>query len=95
LLPVVRFAVQQRLKGGAPDYWDYATLLELAVLASDEQEAGERLSDALAHVREPKWEPESTANNLELIRAAREKRGNAQPWLADVIGALKAAAGAA
>jgi len=95
LLPVVRFAVQQRLKGGTPDYWDYATLLELAVLASDEQEAAERLSDALAHVREPKWEPESTANNLELIRAAREKRGTAQPWLADVIGALKSAADAA
>jgi tetratricopeptide (TPR) repeat protein len=93
LLPIVRFAVQQRLKGGNPDYWDYATLLEVAVLASDEQEAGERLSDALAHVREPKWEPESTANNLELIRAAREKRGTVQPWLADVIGALKSAAG--
>ena len=92
LLPVVRFAVRQRLKGGNPDYWDYATLLELAVLAGDEQEAGERLSDALAHVREPKWEPESTANNLLLIRAAREKRGTAQPWLADVIGALKSAA---
>ncbi len=93
LLPVVRFAVQQRLKGGNPDYWDYATLLELAVLASDEQEAGERLSDALAHVREPKWETESTANNLELIRTAREKRGTAEPWLASVIGALKSAAG--
>jgi len=95
LLPVVRFAVQQRLRGGNPDYWDYATLLELAVLASDEQEAGERLSDALAHIREPKWEPESTANNLELIRAARERRGGAQPWLRDVIGALKSAAGGA
>ena len=95
LLPLVRFAVQQRLKGGNPDYWDYATLLELAVLASDEQDASERLSDALAHVREPKWEPESTANNLELIRAAREKRGTAQPWLRDVIAALKAAAEAA
>jgi tetratricopeptide (TPR) repeat protein len=95
LLPVVRFAVQQRLKGGNPDYWDYATLVELAVLASDEQEAGDRLSDALAHVREPKWEPESTANNLELIRAVRERRGTAQPWLRDVIGALRSAAEAA
>jgi len=64
------------------------------VLASDEQEAAERLSDALAHVREPKWEPESTANNLELIRAARERRGTAQPWLGEVIGALKSAADA-
>lgn len=90
MLPVVQFAVEQRLKG-SPDYWDYATLLELAVLAGDEQEAGERLADALAHVQEPKWQPETTANNLELIRAAREKRGIAQAWLADVIAALKTA----
>jgi hypothetical protein len=93
LLPVVRFAVKQRMKRRNPDYWDYATLLELAVIASDEQDAADRLADALAHVREPKWEPESTANNLELIRAAREKRGTAEPWLRDVIGALKSAAG--
>jgi tetratricopeptide (TPR) repeat protein len=91
LLPIVGFAVEQRLKGGNPDYWDYATLLELAVLGSDEQEAAARLSDALAHVREPAFEPESTANNLELIRQAREKRGASQPWLADVIAALKGA----
>jgi tetratricopeptide (TPR) repeat protein len=92
LLPIVRFAVEQRLKAGNPDYWDYATLLELAVLAADEQEAGARLSDALAHIREPAFEPESTANNLELIRGAREKRGSSQPWLADAIAALKGAA---
>jgi hypothetical protein len=92
LLPIVRFAVEQRLKAGNPDYWDYATLLELAVLASDEQAAAARLSDALAHVREPAFEPESTANNLELIRGAREKRGTSQSWLADAIAALKAAA---
>jgi hypothetical protein len=33
LLPVVRFAVARKVEVGRPDYWDHATLLELAVLA--------------------------------------------------------------
>jgi tetratricopeptide (TPR) repeat protein len=88
LLPVVIFAVKQRLKFAKPDYWDYATLLELAVLSSDEQDARRTLSDALSHVRE-EWEPKSTANNLVLIRKARSKRGLNQPWLDEVLSALK------
>jgi tetratricopeptide (TPR) repeat protein len=79
LLPVVRYAVQLRVERGAPDYWDYATLLELAVIARDEDAAGSALGSALAAVREP-WEPESTANNLRLIRRARESRGETLRW---------------
>src|SRR5207248_9537133 len=67
ILPVVRFAVNQRLKRAAPDYWDYATLLELAVLASNQADAARRLSEAVANVRET-WEPERTGNNRQLIR---------------------------
>src|ERR1035441_8333195 len=39
LIPVVRYSVERRISKGAPDYWDYATLLELAMLASDQQKA--------------------------------------------------------
>lgn len=74
LLPVVRFAVKRRLQSTQPDYWDYATLLELAVLANDVDGARKCLSDALANVREA-WEPRTTANNLRIIRAARSGRG--------------------
>ena len=88
LLPVVMFAVRQRLKSTKPDYWDYATLLELAVLESDEDDARRALSDALSHVRE-EWEPETTANNLSLISTARKERGLNQPWLDDVISSLR------
>ena len=88
LLPVVQFAVNQRLKVAKPDYWDYATLLELAVLSSNPQEAERRLSDALTNVREP-WEPETTANNLQLIQGARKRRGMEQPWLDRIIEALE------
>jgi len=74
LLPVVRFAVKRRVESTQPDYWDCATLLELAVLANDMDEAGSRLSDALALVREA-WEPRTTAKNLKMILEARRNRG--------------------
>lgn len=83
LLPVVRYAVRRRVAGGKPDYWDHATLLELAVLARDEGAAADALGDALAAVREP-WEPETTARNLRLIREARERRDEAVAWAAEV-----------
>lgn len=90
LLPVVRFAVHQRLKGSKPDYWDFATLLELAVLDGDEQTAKQRLGDAVTRVREV-WEPETTVNNLNLIREARRARGAEEPWLDAIIDSLSAA----
>lgn len=74
ILPVVRYAVERKIAAGQPDYWDFATRLELAVLARDEAKATEALADALANIREP-WEPKATLNNLRLIREAREHRG--------------------
>ena len=68
-----------RSTSGKPDYWDHATLLELAVLGRDEAGAEAALGDALAIVREP-WEPETTARNLRLIREARERRGEPVSW---------------
>jgi hypothetical protein len=83
LVPVVRYAVERRVAAGKPDYWDHATLLELAVLAKDEQAASSALGDALAHVRES-WEPETTARNIGLIRQARAQRQDDVPWTAEV-----------
>ena len=91
LLPVVRFAVSQRLRSTAPDYWDHATWLELAVLADDEPAARRAAADAIASVRE-KWEPKTTANNLSLIHDARVGRGEQAGWIADLIAALSRAA---
>jgi hypothetical protein len=73
LLPVVAYTVERKIASGKPDYWDYATRLELAVLKKDETFARSALSDALASVREP-FEPETTARNLRIIREARERR---------------------
>ncbi len=83
LIPVVAYAVSRKIESGKPDYWDYATLLELAVLANDEEKAMKALSDALAIIREV-WEPETTARNLRLIRETRERRGESIIWAKEI-----------
>lgn len=80
LIPVVRYAVERRTASGSPDYWDYATQLELAVLANDEEEASIALERAAALVREG-WEVKTTVGNLSVIRAAREARGGDHSWV--------------
>jgi tetratricopeptide (TPR) repeat protein len=87
LVPVVRYAVERRVEAGKPDYWDYSTLLELAVLAKDESKAIASLTAALAKLREP-WEAETTARNLRLIREARERRGEGFAWALEIEQAL-------
>ncbi len=79
LIPVVSYAAERRIASGKADYWDHATRLELAILGRDEHTASASLSDALACVRE-RWEPETTARNLRLIREAREKRSEYISW---------------
>ncbi len=87
IIPVVAYAVERRIATGKPDYWDYATRLELAVLADDEKRARNALGEALAAKREV-WEGETTARNLRLIREARERRREAEGWLSEIETAL-------
>jgi len=87
LIPVVAYAVERRIATGKPDYWDYATRLELAILAKDEK-AMDALSDTLALVRES-WEPETTIRNLRLIREARERRQEEVAWAKQIEEALE------
>ncbi|MBL8488962.1 MAG: DUF4071 domain-containing protein [Rhodocyclaceae bacterium] len=93
LLPVVAYAVERRIAQGKPDYWDHATRLELAVLAGNPAGAGDALAAALAAARE-RWEPESTARNLALIRAKRQQRGEDAGWIGALEGQLQARAAA-
>jgi tetratricopeptide (TPR) repeat protein len=83
LLPVVRYGVQRKVAKGQPDYWDYAALVELAVLENDRAAALQALSRALPCIRE-KWEPETTVRNLRLIREKREARGTASSWAKEI-----------
>ena len=81
ILPVVHYAVEQRVRSGAADYWDYATLLELAALSLDEAKGVDALGRTLARVRHS-WEPETTAGDLRMVREARQRRGAETPkWV--------------
>jgi hypothetical protein len=91
LIPVVRFAVEQKVQANPPDYWDCATQLELAVLGSDRSRAKVYLDNALGKVREA-WEPETTARNLRLLRKARVTRGEEAGWVEALIESLEGAA---
>lgn len=92
LLPVVRYSVTRRLAEATPDYWDCATLLELAVLDFDEGRARDALARALATYPEP-WQPASTHATLHRLRQAREQRGQSVSWLIGLEWELSRAAG--
>ena len=80
LIPVISYSVERKIAAGKTDYWDHATLLELAVIAKDQKSAEQSLSDALASVREP-WESETTSRNLRLIRESRERKNeHVEDW---------------
>ena len=79
LIPVVKYSVERKIAKGKPDYWDYATLLELAILAKDKDASFNYLAKALSHLRES-WEADTTLRNLRTIREAREKRNEPVSW---------------
>jgi tetratricopeptide (TPR) repeat protein len=83
LIPVVAYAVDRRIAAGKPDSWDYATLVELGVLGTNQEQAFGALEQALPSIREG-WEPETTAHNLCLIREARDRRGIKVAWAEEV-----------
>lgn len=86
ILPVVRYAALMRARQGG-DYWDYATLAELAVLDRDQAAAEDYLSDAIDRITEG-FAPATTANNLRLIREMREQRDEDAAWIKDLEEAL-------
>ena len=91
LIPVVAYAVQRRLANKSPDYWDHATELEISVLSHNREKAHKCLGIALSMVRE-KWEPETTARNIRMIREANERRGCACEWMKEIEETLENAA---
>ena len=93
LLPVVRFAAEQRLHGPAADYWDQATMLGIAVLEHHPEQAQDALDSALARFPET-WQLKSSADNLRLIAQARLDHGEETDWLQRIIDQLDAAANA-
>lgn len=75
LAPVVRYSASRRLATDAADYWDHATMLEMAVVARDYEDARARLATALAE-RPEDWMRETTARQLDSLADARASVGD-------------------
>jgi MAP3K TRAFs-binding domain len=90
LLPIVRYSVDRRLAGGRrePDYWDHATDLGLAVLEGDRARFDQALGCCLAAARDS-FALSTTADGLELVQAARERRGEEADWIAAAVRELR------
>jgi hypothetical protein len=86
MLPVVRYSAMQRAKASG-DYWDFATLMELAVLGNDQDDAMRQAEMALTRVRVP-FHLETTERNLRLIREVRTARGVDAAWILEFEAAL-------
>jgi tetratricopeptide (TPR) repeat protein len=88
LLPPVQYSADRRLarKAGI-NYWDYATQLELAVLADDMKAAKGALRKSLV-ARPEAWELETTARNIRLIADARASRPGNGPCASEILAEL-------
>lgn len=73
LLPAVEYAVIAKMKRKIPDYWDYATLLELAVIENKFTEAEEFFYEAKPLAVES-WMFGTTKGNLDKILNFRKER---------------------
>jgi tetratricopeptide (TPR) repeat protein len=94
LLPVVAYAVRQRIESKHATYWDYASWLEIEVLKGDEAAARGALDAALAEVRNAE-DAKSTLFNLRIIADARQAAGIRQPWLERIMDELARRSGVA
>ena len=83
ILPVVEFAVKQKMKTNK-DYWDWATLLELAVLETNKEKADQLLFNVIDNIRES-FEPRTTVNNLNIIIESRKVKGLDTSWILDIV----------
>ena len=88
VLPIVEYALKQKMKQSS-DYWDYATLLELAIIAEDKEKTDEILFDVIDNIREP-FEPKTTVNNIKMLLGNKQKRKNEDfSWISEIIEKLE------
>jgi len=88
LVPLVAFAVARRGGATSSDYWDLATILELACIGNDWPTAGRVLPRVIAAARES-FMPKTTADNLALLKQARNRHGQELAQVDDIIVALR------
>ncbi len=84
LLPLVSFAVARRGGATSSDYWDLATVLELASIGNDWNMATRALPKTLA-LAKAAWMTQTTMGNLAMLKKARQREGRNVPELDEII----------
>lgn len=87
LSPVVAFAVAGRRGLESHDYWDVATVLELAVVNQDAPTAWAALR-RLLYIGGSEWHVKTTRENLRRLQAAHRNRHAEPTWLAEILARL-------
>lgn len=88
LAPLVSFAVGRRGGISSNNYWDLATILELACISEDWDLTKKVLPKMLMNVNEA-WMPKTTMDNLILLKAGLSKQKTLSPTLDDIIEELR------
>lgn len=88
ILPAVLFATKQRISQTTPDYWDYATLMELEIIARNPKGAKEALLKALPLAIED-WMKKTTKDTIIMLKNKWSKQGEDVDWLEEIIKGLE------
>src|SRR6266487_3045223 len=84
LLPLVNFAVERRGGASSADYWDLATDLELACIGGDWLVANHVLPKVVLAAK-ASFKTATTLANLQLLKQARARLGQAVPELDGIL----------
>ena len=87
LAPVVEFSVERKMDRMKPDYWDFASLLEIAIIENNYEKAKKLLGNLITTGYED-WMIDTTLNNFNLISAYRKKRNQEPNIIEDFINQL-------
>ena len=89
LLPLVSFAVARRGGASSSDYWDLATVLELACMGEDWATANRILPKVILAATDS-FKTATTLGNLRLLKQAREREGRDLTELDGILNQLSA-----
>ena len=89
LSPVVAFAVACRRGLSSSDYWDVATVLEVAAFNLDRPTATAAVR-RLQYLGGPAWRFTTTAQNLDRLVRAHQERGELVDWLVPLVDSVRA-----
>jgi tetratricopeptide (TPR) repeat protein len=89
LLPLVSFAVERRGGASSSNYWDLATVLELACIG-DDWATGNRVLPKVILTAINSFETATTLGNLRLLKRARERTAREVAKLDEILNELSA-----